>query len=91
MLQVRLFFINLNVIFLLIFYLVVLDGNHKNHRARCVSSYQTASNNDNDMCCKETPLQGSYFCLKHNLLTTLDHIPNYDGIFFTLKNKLFLW
>ena len=56
-------------IFLLIFYLVVLDGNHKNHRARCVSSYQTASNDDNDMCCKETPLQGSYFCLKHNLLT----------------------
>ncbi|CAF1001166.1 unnamed protein product [Brachionus calyciflorus] len=57
------------------------DGNHKNHRARCIASYEIDSSDLNEMCCKESPLQGSYFCLKHNKQNNMEKKePNYDGI-----------
>ena len=59
-------------------FLVVLDGTSL-YRKRCVGSYSVNSDNPNDYCCPETPLQGSYYCSLH---TATDHsnIIQYESI-----------
>jgi len=57
---------------------VVTDGHEKCTRKHCKACYKVGSYSDS--YCIETPLQGSYYCLVHNLNSPLDNgPPNYDG------------
>ncbi|RNA01588.1 hypothetical protein BpHYR1_028691 [Brachionus plicatilis] len=67
---------------------VILDGNHKNHRARCISSYEIDFNDENDRFCKESPMQGSYFCWKHNVQSNgVNGAATFDDDFIDIVNE----
>jgi hypothetical protein len=59
---------------------VVTDGHMKNTRKHCLATFDIASYDANDSCCTNSPIQGSYFCLAHNSLSSENPVI-YDGIF----------